>query len=99
MKLWQHPRLAGALCALAVLVCAAAPAVFLAAADAAALGRTAAVQDPYTAPVPSGDDYYLLRQLAERAAQSQTAYTPLPPGRLPRRTVCCTSARAATSAA
>ena len=76
MKLWQHPRLAGALCALAVLVCAAAPAVFLAAADAAALGRTAAVQDPYTAPVPSGDDYYLLRQLTERAAQRQTVYTP-----------------------
>lgn len=80
MKLWQHPRLAGALCALAVLVCAAAPAVFLATADAAALGRTAAVQDLYTAPVPSGDDYYLLRQLTERAAQSQTAYTPLPQG-------------------
>lgn len=76
MKLWQHPRLAGALCALAVLVCAAAPAVFLAAVDAAALGRTAAVQDPYAAPVPSGDDYYLLRQLQERAAQSPYAYAP-----------------------
>ena len=73
MKLWQHPRLAGALCALAVLVCAAAPAVFLAAADAAALGRTAAVQDPYTAPVPSGDDYYLLYMTGSLDRMGRTA--------------------------
>ena len=94
MKLWQHPRLAGALCALAVLVCAAAPAVFLAAADAAALGRTAAVQDPYTAPTTTTCCASL--QSAPRKARAPTR-----PCRraTPRRTVCCTSARAATSAA
>ena len=35
MSLWNHPRLTAALCTVAVLGCAAAPAVFLAAADAA----------------------------------------------------------------
>ena len=39
MSLWNHPRLTAALCTVAVLGCAAAPAVFLAAADAASLGR------------------------------------------------------------
>ena len=40
MKLWKKPRLAAALCAVVVLVCAAAPAVFLSVVDAASLGRT-----------------------------------------------------------
>ena len=64
MKLWKKPRLAAALCA--VVVCAAAPAVFLSVVDAASLGHSQAVADPYTAPTPTADDYYLLRQLSAR---------------------------------
>ena len=64
MSLWNHPRLTAALCTVAVLGCAAAPAVFLAAADAASLGRVETVADPYVAPTPTADDYYILRQLA-----------------------------------
>lgn len=64
MKLWKKPRLAAALCAVVVLVCAAAPAVFLSVVDAASLGHSQAVADPYTAPTPTADDYYLLRQLS-----------------------------------
>ena len=45
MSLWNHPRLTAALCTVAVLGCAAAPAVFLAAADAASLGRVETVAD------------------------------------------------------
>ena len=75
MKLRQHPKLAGLLCALAVLACAAAPAVFLAAMDAASLGRSEQVTDPYTAPTPKGEDYYILRQLAERRHQQENVYT------------------------
>lgn len=52
MKLWKKPRLAAALCAVVVLVCAAAPAVFLSVVDAASLGHSQAVADPYTAPTP-----------------------------------------------
>ena len=52
MSLWNHPRLTAALCTVAVLGCAAAPAVFLAAADAASLGRVETVADPYVAPTP-----------------------------------------------
>ena len=66
MKLWKKPRLAAALCAVVVLVCAAAPAVFLSVVDAASLGHSQAVADPYTAPTPTADDYYLLRQLSAR---------------------------------
>ena len=40
MKLWKNPRLAAALCAVVVLVCAAAPAVFLSVVDAASLGHS-----------------------------------------------------------
>ena len=52
MKLWKKPRLAAALCAVVVLVCAAAPAVFLSVVDAASLGHSQAVADPYTRPPP-----------------------------------------------
>ena len=57
MSLWNHPRLTAALCTVAVLGCAAAPAVFLAAADAASLGRVETVADPSVAPTPTADDY------------------------------------------
>ena len=53
MKLWEHPRLMGALCAAAVLACAAMPAAFLAVTDAAYIGRVVPVADPYTAPTPT----------------------------------------------
>ena len=76
MSLWQHPKGMAALCAAAVLACAAAPAVFLTVVDAAELGRTEAVADAYVAPVPSGDDYYILRQLA--AQRQQASSQPLP---------------------
>ena len=74
MKLWKNPRLAAALCAVVVLVCAAAPAVFLSVVDAASLGHSQAVADPYTAPTPTADDYYLLRQLSARQL-TQSKYT------------------------
>ena len=68
----KHPMLA---CMAGVLLCAAAPAVFLAAVDAAELNREAALpqEDVYTAPTPSGQDYYLLRQLAARTAMRQSS--------------------------
>ena len=72
MSLWNHPRLTAALCTVAVLGCAAAPAVFLAAADAASLGRVETVADPYVAPTPTADDYYILRQLAARSRNAES---------------------------
>ncbi|MCO7108389.1 hypothetical protein NIA69_03445 [Gemmiger formicilis] len=68
----NHPRLTAALCTVAVLGCAAAPAVFLAAADAASLGRVETVADPYVAPTPTADDYYILRQLAARSRNAES---------------------------
>lgn len=75
MSLWQHPRWMAGLCTAAVLVCAAAPAVFLTAVDAAALGHSEAVADAYQAPTPQGSDYYILRQLTARQQQSMATYT------------------------
>ena len=60
MSLWRHPRTAAALCIATVLACAAAPAAFLAASDAAYFGRVETVADPYRAPTPTADDYYIL---------------------------------------
>lgn len=83
MKLWEHPRLTGALCAAAVLACAAMPAAFLAVTDAAYIGRVVPVADPYTAPTPTADDYYILRQLAARrqdSAELPRAEEPTAPG-------------------
>lgn len=72
MSLWQHPRWMAGLCTAAVLVCAAAPAVFLTAVDAAALDHSAAVADAYQAPTPQGSDYYILRQLTARQQQQSS---------------------------
>ena len=66
MKQPLTARAALVLCALGVAVCAAAPAVFLRGADALYLAHPQTVADPYTAPVPNGDDYYVLRQLQAR---------------------------------
>ena len=78
MKLRLHPKAAALLCAVVVLACAAAPAVFLTAMDMAAVGRSAAVADPYIAPTPQGEDYYILRQLAERRRQQENTYNARP---------------------
>ena len=75
MSLWRHPRTAAALCIAAVLACAAAPAAFLAASDAAYFGRVETVADPYRAPTPTADDYYILRQLAARGQDTTARQT------------------------
>ncbi len=72
MKLSRHPRLAMALCAVAVLACAAMPAAFLAVTDAAYFGKVEQVENPYTAPTPTAEDYYILRQLAARSQTNET---------------------------
>ena len=80
MKLTDHPRITGVLCAAVVLLCAAAPAGFLALTDAAYFGTVETVADPYVAPTPTAEDYYILRQLNARAADSasrpQTEHEP-----------------------
>ena len=75
MSLWRYPRTAAALCIAAVLACAAAPAAFLAASDAAYFGRVETVADPYRAPTPTADDYYILRQLAARGQDTTARQT------------------------
>ena len=67
MNLQKNPRVAVLLCAAGVVVCAAAPAGFLAVTDAAYFDRTETVAEPYSAPVPSAEDYYILRQLNARS--------------------------------
>lgn len=64
----RHPKGMTALCALAVLLCAAAPAVFLAITDSARFGRVGAAAVIHQAACPARDDYYLLNQLAKRDA-------------------------------
>ena len=75
MSLWRDPRTAAALCIAAVLACAAAPAAFLAASDAAYFGRVETVAGPYRAPTPTADDYYILRQLAARGQDTTARQT------------------------
>lgn len=74
----RHPKGMMALCALAVLLCAAAPAVFLAITDSARFGRVSAAAVIHRAARPASDDYYLLNQLAKRSADhsEQTLQTP-----------------------
>ena len=61
-----NPRLAAALCAVVVLVCAAAPAVFLSVVDAASLGHS---QAGLTAAV----DFSLRKRSRIRAATAMPA--------------------------
>lgn len=61
------------LCAAVVAVCAVAPAVFLHGVDAAYFGKQQTVADPYTAPEPNAEDYYILRQLRARQTQRTAA--------------------------
>ena len=79
MKRKLTTRAAVLLCALAVALCAAAPAVFLRGADALYLAHPQTVADPYTAPTPTGDDYYILRQLQARGQNQQTTAAPRDP--------------------
>ena len=78
MSLWRYPRTAAVLCIAAVLACAAAPAVFLTASDAAYFGRVETVADPYRAPTPTAEDYYILRQLAARSQDAAARQTDRP---------------------
>ncbi len=64
----RRPKLIPLLCALAVLLCAAAPAVFLMVTDRARFGRVTQAAIPYAAAQPTGSDYYLLCQLVKRNA-------------------------------
>lgn len=78
-----RPRLAAALCAVSIALCVALPAVFQHLTDLAVWGRSSAVADPYTPPTPSGDDFYILRQLSARSeaqAQQSQASTGTQPG-------------------
>lgn len=67
-----RPRLSMTLCAVGVALCAALPAAFLHLTDLALWGRSTTLADPYTPPTPSGDDYYILRQLSARSAATAT---------------------------
>ncbi len=55
-----------ALCAAAIVPLAAIPLGWFALTDAAMVGQTRDQKTPYTSIVPTGDDYYLLRQLNTR---------------------------------
>lgn len=68
MKLWKKPRLAAALCAVVVLVCAAAPAVFLSVVDAAQPGAQPGRGRPLHGTHPHGG-----RLLPAAAAQRPAA--------------------------
>lgn len=83
MKLQNHPYLCAGLCLCVVLACAATPAVFLAATDAASFNTIETVADPYTAPTPTAEDYYILRQLAARA-QNGVSEPVAEPAEIPR---------------
>lgn len=55
-----------ALCAAAIVPLAAIPLGWFTLTDAALVGQTHTQKAPYTSVVPTGDDYYLLRQLNTR---------------------------------
>ena len=77
----QNRRRAGLLlgCAALMALLAAVPLGWFALSDAALLDRPAAMTQPYESVTPSGDDFYLIRQLrtqAELAAASYATGTP-----------------------
>ncbi len=80
MSLWNHPRLTAAL--FAPWPCWAAPPhprCFWRSRRRQPC-RVETVADPYVAPMPTADDYYILRQLAARSrnAESEREQRPLP---------------------
>lgn len=74
MKLWKKPRLAAALCAVVVLVCAAAPAVFLSVVDAAQPGAQPGRGRPLHGTHPHGGRL-LPAAAAQRRQLTQSKYT------------------------
>lgn len=64
-----------AVCAAAIVPLAAIPLGWFALTDAAMVGQTRGQQTPYTSLVPTGDDYYLLRQLNTRVELARRSYT------------------------
>lgn len=66
MKLKAKRGLLLAVCAAAIVPLAAIPLGWFALTDAALVGQRQNQETPYTSLVPTGDDYYLLRQLNTR---------------------------------
>lgn len=64
-----------ALCAAAIVPLAAIPLGWFALTDAALVGQTHTQKAPYTSVVPTGDDYYLLRQLNTRVELARRSYS------------------------
>lgn len=61
-------------CAAVVALLAATPLAWFALSDAALLDRPAAMDQPYTSLVPTGEDYYLIRQLKAQNAAFLSVY-------------------------
>ena len=66
MKLKAKRGLLLAVCAAAIVPLAAIPLGWFALTDATLVGQRQDQETPYTSLVPTGDDYYLLRQLNTR---------------------------------
>lgn len=71
MKLKAKRGLLLAVCAAAIVPLAAIPLGWFALTDAALVGQRQDQETPYTSLVPTGDDYYLLRQLNTRVELAQ----------------------------
>ena len=71
MKLKAKRGLLLAVCAAAIVPLAAIPLGWFALTDAALVGQRQDQETPYTSMVPTGDDYYLLRQLNTRVKLAQ----------------------------
>lgn len=75
MKLKAKRGLLLAVCAAAIVPLAAIPLGWFALTDAALVGQRQDQETPYTSLVPTGDDYYLLRQLNTRVKLAQRSYS------------------------
>lgn len=75
MKLKAKGGLLLAVCAAAIVPLAAIPLGWFALTDAALVGQRQNQETPYTSLVPSGNDYYLLRQLNTRVELAQRGAT------------------------
>ena len=75
MKLKAKRGLLLAVCAAAIVPLAAIPLGWFALTDAALVGQRQNQETPYTSLVPSGNDYYLLRQLDTRVKLAERSAT------------------------
>lgn len=75
MKLKAKRGLLLAVCAAAIVPLAAIPLGWFALTDAALVGQRQNQETPYTSMVPTGDDYYLLRQLNTRVELARRIVT------------------------